>query len=233
MIQLRRHRSDSVFSYYDNHVDDENELMTSKWSLVRQRLPDILALSPTYRPASVRGQLILLVALMSKQAHESPRSGISDYNPLLVPSNVVVNIRGRSRLIYLKRIPSEQMMHVDIDGLSFSMPTRQFILAISRDVAHQTVAKYCPPAMSDMLIDLSKTKVVDDSRQYRRALLKMRVGQTLFFSLFIFISGMFLALFLSTTKTVFKLSAFNYSSPSISIASFSSNADPDEYWNWR
>ena len=234
MVQLRRYRSASTLSYYDNHGEnkDENESTSSKWSIVRQRLPDILALSPTYRPPSARAQLVLLVALMNRQVHHLSTLD-RNYNPLLVPTNVMVHIGGRSRLISLKRIPHEQMIYVDTDGLSFSIPTRQFIIAISRGYAHETAAKYCPPAVTDMLIDLSKTKVVHDGRQYRRALFKMRIGQVLFFSIFIFISIMFFALFVSTTNSVLKLNSFNHSSPSGSIASFTLNADKEDYWDWR
>jgi hypothetical protein len=241
MIQLPRYRSDSILSCYDNQIeDDENLWKVSKWSIVRQRLPDILALSPTYKPSSIRAQLILLIALMTRQSNQSDQLSISDslHNPLLIPASVMVNIGNRNRIIKLKRIPPDQMIHVDIDGLTFSIPTRQFIIAISRGDAHETAAKYCPPAISDMLIDLSKTKVVDDGKQYRRALFKMRLGKTLFLSLFIFISAMFLALFVSTTTTVLKLNSLNYTSPKTSITSLSSlssssltNAETDEYLN--
>ena len=231
MIQLRRYRSDSILSYYDNPIeDDENLWKVSKWSIVRQRLPDILALSPSYKPTSIRAQLILLIALMTRQSKQSRRLNISDgnHNPLLFPTSVMINIGNRNRIINLKRIPPEQMIHVDIDGLAFSIPTRQFIIAISRGDAHQTASKFCPPAITDMLIDLSKTKVVDDRRQYRRALFKMRVGKTLFFSLFILISAMFLALFVSTTTTVLKLNSLNYTSSNISktFSSLLSSSSP-------
>jgi hypothetical protein len=84
-----------------------------------------------------------------------------------------------------------------------------------------------------MLINLSKTKVVDDRRQYRRALFKMRVGKMLFFSLFIFISGMILALIISATDTVFTLNSFDHTKPNTSITSFLSRTETNEYWRLR
>ena len=136
--------------------------------------------------------------------------------------------------VHLKRIPPEQVIHVDIDGLAFSIPTRQFIIAISRGYAHQTAAKYCPPAISEMLIDLSKTKVADDGRQYKRALFKSRVGKMLFFSLFAFISGMILALIISAASTVLKLNSFDHTNPNRTMtATFSTRTETDDYWGSR
>jgi hypothetical protein len=234
MIQLGRCRSESVFSFHDNKIDIENE-NESKWSIVRHRLPDILALSKTYKPKNVRTQLILLISLMNRQANQLRRLSSFDFNQNLshFPANVIVNIGNRNRIISLKRIPIEQMIHVDVDGLEFSIPTRQFIIAISRGYAHDAAAKYCPPAISDMLINLSKTKVADDGRQYRRALIKKRVGKMLFFSLFILIGGMILSMFVSATSTIFKLGSFDHKNQSMPITSFSSSADIDEHWESR
>ncbi|CAF4988022.1 unnamed protein product, partial [Rotaria socialis] len=67
------------------------------------------------------------------------------------------------------------MIHVDVGDLTFSIPTRQFITAISRGDAYQAASKICPPAITDMLINLSKTKVADDGIQYQRILLRMRI----------------------------------------------------------
>ena len=216
MFRLRRCRTESIFSYYDNPVAHESE---SKWALVRHRLPDVLALSPTYKPTNIRTQLMILIALMNKQSDQSPSLNNYDLSTSLsrFPANVIVKIGGRSRFVHLKRIPPEQVIHVDIEGLAFSIPTRQFIVAISRGYAHQTAAKYCPPAVSEMLIDLSKTKVADEGRQYKRALFKRRVGKMLFFSLFAFISGMILALIIGAGSTVLKLTSFNHTNPNQSI----------------
>jgi hypothetical protein len=137
----------------------------------------------------------------------------------IVPSTVIVDISGRSRLICLKHIPSEQVIHVDIDGLTFSIPTRQFVLAISRGQAQETAAKYCPPAISEMLIDLSKTKLVDDRRQYKRAQFKMHLGQILFFCLFISIFIMIFALVIGAANAVFKMDSYNETLPFIPVSS--------------
>ncbi|CAF1032463.1 unnamed protein product [Rotaria sp. Silwood1] len=234
MIKLRHDRSHSNFSYYDNNLKNEDENIISKWTIVRQRLPDILALSTTYKPTSIRAQLLLLIALMNRQSnqlHSLNNNGcISDLS--CIPTSVIINISGRNHLIYLKRIPSQQMIHVDVDGLSFSIPTRQFIIAISRGDAHNAASKFCPPAITEMLIDLSKTKFVDDGRKYQRILLKRRIGKILFYSLFIFIIGMVLILIVSISSTLFELNSFNYTTPNISIRSFSSSIETDEYWNW-
>jgi len=226
MIQLRRYRRESIFSFYDNEIENE-----SKWSIVRQRLPDILSLSTTYKPTNVRTQLILLISLMNRQANQLRRLSNYDLNQNLsfFPTHVIVNIGNRDRIISLKRIPIEQMIHVDVDGLAFSIPTRQFIIAISQGYAHAAAAQYCPPAISDMLINLSKTKVADDGRQYKRALFKMRVGKILFFTLFIFIGGMILALFISATNTIFNLKSLDHTNLNIPITSFSSRTDLEEY----
>ncbi len=117
-------------------------------------------------------------------------------------------------MICLKRIPSEQIIHVDCDGLSFAIPTRQFILSISRGYAHQTAAKYCPPAISDMLIDISKSKIIDDRRQYKRAQVKMLIGQIIFLIVFILIITMVFALIIGATNTIFKLDSFDQRSSS-------------------
>lgn len=211
-MKLRRRRAQAALSFYDNNEGDEQEPILSKWTIVRQRLPDILALSGTYKPTSVRAQLVLLVALMNRQSgnivNDSIGQLVTEHNTFIshiVPSNVILDISGRSRLICLKRIPSEQMIHVDIDSLSFSIPTRQFILAISRGHAHETATRYCPPAISDMLIDMSKTKVNQDRRQYERAQFKMRLGQILFFCTFVLIISMMLALIMATTRAVMNL----------------------------
>ncbi|UJR25987.1 hypothetical protein I4U23_007335 [Adineta vaga] len=210
-VKLRRRRAQAALSFYDNNETDEQEPILSKWTVVRQRLPDILALSNTYKPTSVRAQLVLLVALMNKQtigilseSIEQMSNGQNKTISHIVPSSVILDISGRSRLIFLKSIPSEQLIHVDIDNLSFSIPTRQFILAISRGHAHETAAKYCPPAISDMLIELSKTKVSQDNAQYQRAQFKMRLGQIFFFFGFIFIISMMLALIIAATKIFFR-----------------------------
>ncbi len=215
-VKLRRRRAQATRSFYDNNEDDENEHILSKWTIVRQRLPDILALSENYKPSTMRAQLVFLVALMNKQANdlanESRQSNRYEYNNTIshiVPSSVIIDISGRRRLICLKRIPPEQVIHVDVDNLSFSIPTRQFILAISRGSAQQTAAKYCPPAISDMLIDISKAKLIDDRRQYKRAQFKMRLGQMIFFVVFIVIISMVLALVIAATNTIFKFDAFN------------------------
>jgi hypothetical protein len=226
MIQLRRYSRESIFSFYDNEIENK-----SKWSIVRQRLPDILSLSTTYKPTNVRTQLILLISLMNRQTNQLRRLSNYDLNQNLsfFPTHVIVNIGNRDRIISLKRIPIEQMIHVDVDGLAFSIPTRQFIIAISQGYAHAAAAQYCPPAISDMLINLSKTKVADDGRQYRRALFKMRIGKILFFTLFIFIGGMILALFISATNTIFKLRSIDHTNSNIPITSFSSRTDLEEY----
>jgi hypothetical protein len=232
MIELRRCRSESLFSYYDNNLENEKK---SKWTIVRQRLPEILALSTTYKPTNIQTQLMLLIALMSKQENELPILNHFDLNENLshIPTHVIVNIGGRNRVISLKRIPSGQMIHVDVDNLSFSIPTRQFIIAISRGYAHEAAAKYCPPAISDMLINLSKKKVADDRRQFKRALFKSRVGKMLFYSLFIFISGMILALIISATNTVFKLGSFDHINPNLTIPSFSSRTEMEQFQRLR
>ncbi|CAF0876598.1 unnamed protein product [Adineta steineri] len=208
-IRLRRRRAQQTRSFYDNTEGDESEPIVSKWTIVRQRLPDILALSGTYKPSSIRAQLVLLVALMNKQTHEqmneqyqlmrNEQNGVMSHR---MPDSVTINTSGRTREICLKRIPSQQMIHVDTDTLAFSVPTRQFILAISRGNTHETAAKFCPPAISDMLIDLSKIKIIDDRRQFKRAQFKMRLGQSLFFFVFIFIITMMFALTLSTTNLI-------------------------------
>ncbi|CAF4031290.1 unnamed protein product [Rotaria sp. Silwood2] len=215
-VKLRHRRAQTTLSFYDNNLDEENQHIISKWTIVRQRLPDILALSDTYKPKSVRAQLILLVALMNKQTNEL----ISEYNNTIshiVPSNVIIDISGRSQLICLKRIPSQQMIHVDVNGLSFSIPTRQFILAVSRGDSNETAVRYCPLAIRDMLIDLSKTKAIEERQQYRRAQFKMYVGKILFLLIFIFIIIMMLALILSVTDAMFKLDSFNYTLPHMPI----------------
>lgn len=207
MFQLRRyHTNESIFSFYDNYIENE---VGSKWAIVRQRLPDILALSTDYKPTNIRTQLLLLIALMNKQVNQIRELNNYDFNTSLthIPTNVIVNIAGRSRFIHLKRVPPEQMIHVDVDGVTFSIPARQFIIAISRGYAHETASKYCPPALSDILINLSKTKFVDDRKQYKRALLKRRIGKMLFFSLFIFISGMILSLMISAGSALPKINS--------------------------
>ncbi|CAF4532541.1 unnamed protein product, partial [Rotaria magnacalcarata] len=67
------------------------------------------------------------------------------------PQSVIINIGGHNRLIHLKLIPPQQMIHVDVDGLTFSIPTRQFIAAISRGDAYQAASKFFPPAITNML----------------------------------------------------------------------------------
>ena len=225
-VKLRRRRAQATLSFYDNAEADEHETIESKWTIVRQRLPDILALSLDYKPKSVRAQLVLLVALMNKQSgqtnSEEPELMSNEQNKIIshiVPSSVILDISGRSRLIFLKRIPSQQMIHVDIDNLSFSIPTRQFIFAISRGNAQQAAAKFCPPAISEMLIDLSKTKVNQESLQYQRAQIKMRLGQMLFFVLFILIISMILTLIPAATRSIVKLKSSNATFPFMQMPS--------------
>ncbi|CAF0969998.1 unnamed protein product [Adineta steineri] len=238
-IRLRRRRAQQTRSFYDNTEGDESEPIVSKWTIVRQRLPDILALSGTYKPSSIRAQLVLLVALMNKQTHEqmneqyqlmrNEQNGVMSHR---MPDSVTINTSGRTREICLKRIPSQQMIHVDTDTLAFSVPTRQFILAISRGNTHETAAKFCPPAISDMLIDLSKIKIIDDRRQFKRAQFKMRLGQSLFFFVFIFIITMMFALTLSTTNLILN-DAWNNPIPIASGISNQSSNSPTEDWQTR
>ncbi|CAF2610345.1 unnamed protein product [Rotaria sp. Silwood2] len=235
LIQIRRNRSQSKVSFYDNNLENENETITSKWTIVRQRLPDILALSTTYKPTSIRAQLSLLITLMNRQSNQLHKLSNNDFidDVSCIPTTVIINIGGRNRLIHLKRIPPQQMIHVDVDSLSFSIPTRQFIIAISRGNAYHAASKFCPPAITDMLIDLSKTKVVDDGIQYQRTLFKRRIGKMLFFALFIFIIGMILILIVGTSNALLHLNSLNYTTPTISIRSLSSNIETDEHWKWR
>ncbi|CAF4981629.1 unnamed protein product, partial [Rotaria socialis] len=138
-LQLPSRRAQSIFSFYDNYVENEHERSRSKWTTVRRRLPDILALSPTYKPKSVRAQLFLLMALMNRQSNELHQSSDnkSDFELACAPQSVIINIGGHNRLIHLKLIPPQQMIHVDVGDLTFSIPTRQFITAISRGDAYQ------------------------------------------------------------------------------------------------
>ncbi|CAF4722000.1 unnamed protein product, partial [Rotaria magnacalcarata] len=206
-LPLPSHRVQSIFSFYDNYVENEDGRSQSKWTIVRRRLPDILALSSTYKPKSVRAQLFLLMALMNRQSSELHQSSDNKSNLELscAPQSVIINIGGHNRLIHLKLIPPQQMIHVDVDGLTFSIPTRQFIAAISRGDAYQAASKFFPPAITNMLINLSKTKVADDGIQYQRIRLRMRIGKILFFSLFTFIIGMMLILILSTMNILLKM----------------------------
>ena len=232
MIRLRRrYYSESVFSYSNKDSEDEIEPIISKWTIVRQRLPDILAMSTTYKPTSFRAQLMLLVAMMNRQTNELNTSShaIANAKPARLPRTVSIKIDGRRQYINLKRIPPEQVIHVDVEGFSFSIPTRQLILAISRGDAHETAAKYCPPAISELLINLSKTKVVDDGLQYKRALYKTRIGQTLYFGLFMFMVSMIFMLMISATNTLFALSSLNGSMPHLPIDPESSSSDRDYF----
>jgi len=157
----------------------------------------------------------------------------------IVPNNVIIDISGRRRLICLKRIPSEQVIHVDVDNLSFSIPTRQFIFSISQGYTKSTAAKYCPPAISDMLINLSKTKIIDDRRQYKRAQFKMRIGQMIFLTVFIIIITMVLALIIGATNTILRFDSFDQTFPYIpmqttiirkKIEEISRTEKEDIYW---
>ncbi|CAF0777392.1 unnamed protein product [Adineta steineri] len=226
MIQLDRPRTKSILSYYDNdEMENGNKLLKSKWIFIRQRLPEILALSSSYKPANLQTQLTLLVGMMNRQTKNINND--HDYNLSHIPSNVTIDIGGRRRLIYLKRIPPDQMIHVDLDQLSFSLPTRQLILAISRGNAYQTASKYCPPAITDLLINLSQTKIVNDGRKYKRALYKMLIGKIIFFIIFIFISGMMFTLVISTTNTLFKLNSFNYTNPTLLVTNVSLHTETE------
>ena len=216
-MKLRRRRAQATLSFYDNADDDDNEHVISKWTIVRRRLPDILALSETYKPTSMRAQLVLLVASMHRQAvadkNRSRQATFDNYAssvPPAIPTNVVIEIDGRSQVICLKRIPSEQVIHVDVDGLSLSIPTRQFILAISRGQSQDAAMKYCPSEISDMLINLSKTKIIDDRKQLQRAKFRMRMGQSLFYVIFIFIAAMMLALMIGATYAIVRLESLNH-----------------------
>jgi len=125
----------------------------------------------------------------------------------IIPNNVIIDISGRSRLIRMKSIPPDQVIYVDVDNLSFSIATRQLILAISRGNTHTW--RYCPPAISEMLIDISKAKVYDDRRQYERAQFKMRIGQILFLFGFMLILIMVLVLIIGTTNAISIFYSFN------------------------
>jgi hypothetical protein len=153
---------------------------------------------------------------MSKQSNQlltkSHQPNINQFNNTIshiVPTNVIIDVNGNSRLVSLKHIPPEQVIHVDIDNLSFSIPTRQFILALSRDFANETATRYCPPAISDMLVDLSNIKLADDRLKYKRAQFKMRLGQITFLFIFIFIITMMFILITGAAKSVFKVDPCN------------------------
>ena len=228
-IRLLHRRQESILTYYDN-LNFEGDI-PSKWSIVRQRLHDILALSPTYKPSNVRRQLILLVALMTRQAKQINRlqqnSTIEKLTHL--PNLIGVKIGDRTRFISLRRIPVQQMIYVDVDGQDFSIQTRQFLLAISQGYAYETAAKFCPPAVTDMLIDMSKTKIFNDRRQYKRALLKRRLGKTIFFSLFSFVSLMIFALILSVGSSVLNLMSFEHTDSNVSMIVYSLYENTTEY----
>jgi hypothetical protein len=90
-----------------------------------------------------------------------------------------------------------------------------------------------------MLIDISKRKMIDDRRQYKRAQFKMRIGQFIFLVVFIFIITMVLALTIGATNTLFQLDTYNESFPYIPVKpTFSSKKSkellltPQEDPNW-
>lgn len=184
----------------------------SKWKIVQQRLPDILAMNENYKPMNLRGQLVLLMTMMNRQSsnnedsidHLTKSNNFIDLAALW-PTNVSIQYGDRTQSVSLKRIPSKQWILVDIDGLSFGIPTRQFLFAISNDSSHNAVAKYCPPAISEMLIELSKIKIIDERKQFRRAQLKMRFVQSIFFLTFICIVLMVFVLIISVMDALNKM----------------------------
>lgn len=205
-----------MFQLHPTLKDAPSESAVSKWTIVRQRLPEILTMSTTYKPKSTRNQLILLVALMNKESHQlQPLS----HDPLMrqtrdLPHTVTISIDGRRRYIDMKLIPPEQMIHIDIDGFEVTLPTREFIVAISRGDVHDTAIRYCPPAIRQMLIDLSKTKLIRDGQLYRQTRIKIRLGKTCYFCLFLLLIGMMLILMLSISDVLWKLPSLNSSAMS-------------------
>lgn len=235
-IKLRRRRAQASRSFYDNHEEDEDEPIVSKWTIVRQRLPDILALSQTYKPTSIRAQLVLLVSLMNRQTTNHLTQSQQIYYPMsnktiskIIPNNVIIDISGRSRSIRMKSIPPDQVIYVDVDNLSFAIPTRQLIFAISRGNIHETW-KYCPPAISEMLIDISKAKVYDDRRQYERAQFQMRIGQALFLFGFLFVIVMVIILIVGATASLGKISSSNHTNPHSSVHNWTFEKNLNHFW---
>ena len=237
MVQLNagqnKHNRKTIFSFSNPSFSDENESYISKWTIVRQRLPEVLALNPHYRPTSIRARLMLLVAMINKQTDQvrglnCECLSITEKSP---PTTVMINIDGRERYISLKRIPPEQIIHVDMDGLTFSIPIRQLIVAVSLGNAHQTAVKYCPPAVRELLIDLSKTKVINDGRQYRRALYRTRLGQSLYLLLLMLLISMVLALIVSASRTIWKLTSLNASISPTPVSSPTNIVFRDESWH--
>lgn len=208
--------------------------MRSKWIIVRRRLPDILALSRTYKPKNIRGQLVLLIAAMNKQSQQLRQLNWLNYNQELarLPSTVVIDHNGNNKSIYLEDIPSQQVIYVDVDGLSFSVPTRQLILAISRGDANLASVKDSPQPQDiiNMLVNLSKKKIVDDGKHSRQVLLRLRIGKIIFSTLFIFIIGMLLVLMIGATNALFHLNSINSTNASLSLTSFFSDTEADDYW---
>lgn len=208
-VKIRRRRVENTLSFYDNNEDAEDEIIESKWTIVRQRLPEILAMSENYKPKSIRAQLVFLIALMNRKANEAEealqfRNSISGSIAGLVSSNGILPKVKRNGNFRLKRIPSKQMIYVDFEGLSFSIPTRQFFLGAMSDDDNKSLVQLCPQPMGEMLVNLSKTKIIDDSKQFERARFKMRLTKFLFFLLYSVLIGMVFLLAISLSNTIFR-----------------------------
>lgn len=202
-----------MIELYPSSRARELEPIVSKWTIVRQRLPEILMMSTTYKPTHIRSQLNLLIALMNKQnpqLRQRNQDALGNRSNTL-PTTVIISIDGRQRYIEMKLVPPQQMIHIDFDGIDLTIPTRDFIMAISRGDIHETAIKYCPLAVRQMLMDLSKAKLVHDGRLYRKTLIKIRLGKLFYSLFFIFIIGMFFILVISTSNSLWKLGAFNTS----------------------
>ena len=202
-----------MIELYSSSRARQVEPIVSKWTIIRQRLPEILMMSTTYKPTHIRNQLILLIALMNKQSRQlrQQKQDALRNETHTLPTNVIINIDGRQRYIKMKLVPPQQMIHINVDGIDLTIPTRDFIMAISRGDIHETAMKYCPLAVRQMLMDLSKAKLVHDGRLYRKALIKIRLGKFFYSLFFLLIIGMFFMLGISTSDSLWKLAAFNTS----------------------
>ncbi|CAF0870482.1 unnamed protein product [Didymodactylos carnosus] len=195
---------DTSLLSFDRNLSTTN--ISSKWTIVRQRLPDILAMSETYRPRTVKAQIYFLRALMHYRElmSEQEMKFNEDDNTI---TNVVVDVCGRKRTIKLKRIPADQYVHVDIDDINFDIPTRQFIMAMSAN--HHRSFDNTPLAfITNIVLDVSKSKIVKEDQQQKRQRLEFKFVRSTFIVYVLFIGFMVILALISATSTVLKMKNF-------------------------
>jgi hypothetical protein len=216
-IRLHRYRAENIRSIHERHVKHRPSCSESKWTTVRPCLSELIVKNENNKSRTKHVQLESFITSINKQRKNNRNSSkqlsvVNSRSTITCSTSVRTDIDDgkQHRQRSLKYILSNQVIHVDCDGLSFSI-SREELLSTTKndDNIQQTKVYDWPIEMRDILIDLSTTKMNKDCKQFKQAQLKMRLAKFLFSCLLLFIFSMLIALFISSAYSIWKIIVIN------------------------